>query len=55
MLLDDNNEYRRMAHSVNPYGDGKASVRILEAIRYWFGITNMKPEQFQACNGPAGT
>lgn len=53
MLLDDNNEYRRMAHSVNPYGDGKASARILEAIRYWFGITNMKPEPFQACKQSA--
>jgi len=45
-LLDDESEYRRMAHSVNPYGDGHASERIVEAIRYWFGLTDKKPEPF---------
>lgn len=48
ILLDDDNEYRRMAQSVNPYGDGNASERIFEAIRYWFGMTDKKPEPFQA-------
>ncbi|WP_394437674.1 non-hydrolyzing UDP-N-acetylglucosamine 2-epimerase [Streptomyces sp. SGAir0957] len=28
-LLDDPAEYNRMAHAVNPFGDGKAAVRIL--------------------------
>lgn len=46
-LLDDEPEYRRMAHSVNPYGDGHASERIVEAIRYWFGLTDKKPESFR--------
>jgi len=45
-LLDDETEYKRMAHSVNPYGDGHASERIVEAIRYWFGLTDKKPEPF---------
>ena len=31
-LLDDSDEYNRMAHSHNPYGDGEAANRILEAI-----------------------
>lgn len=31
-LLDDNTEYRRMSHAHNPYGDGKASQRILEIL-----------------------
>jgi UDP-N-acetylglucosamine 2-epimerase (non-hydrolysing) len=32
-LLDDEGEYRRMARTHNPYGDGHASERISEAIR----------------------
>lgn len=33
-LLTDENEYRRMSEANNPYGDGKASERIVEAIRH---------------------
>jgi UDP-N-acetylglucosamine 2-epimerase (non-hydrolysing) len=32
LLLKDKSEYERMAKAVNPYGDGKASERIIEAI-----------------------
>ena len=32
-LLDDDAFYGRMAHAVNPYGDGKAALRIVEIIR----------------------
>lgn len=46
LLLNDKAEYQRMAHSVNPYGDGHASERILQAVRYWFGMTDKKPESF---------
>lgn len=46
-LLDDDSEYARMAHSVNPYGDGHASERIVDAIRYWFGLTGKKPAPFR--------
>lgn len=35
-LLDDPAEYGRMARQVNPYGDGRASERIVTAIRQWF-------------------
>ena len=31
-LLDNEEEYIRMAKAVNPYGDGHASERIVEAI-----------------------
>lgn len=31
-LLDDHHEYRRMSEAHNPYGDGKASMRIVNAI-----------------------
>ena len=32
-LLDDQNTYERMARSVNPYGDGKSSERIVRIIK----------------------
>ncbi len=32
-LLDDPEAYRAMARAVNPYGDGRACARILDAIR----------------------
>jgi len=32
-LLDNKRMYERMAKSVNPYGDGKASVRIINALK----------------------
>ncbi len=35
-LLDDVDEYAKMAHSVNPYGDGFASKRIADAIISYF-------------------
>ena len=31
-LLNDQNEYDRMSHASNPYGDGQASRRIVDAI-----------------------
>lgn len=31
-LLDDKTAYEAMAHAVNPYGDGKASIRIADII-----------------------
>ena len=31
-LLTDKEEYNKMANAVNPYGDGKASERIVDAI-----------------------
>ena len=35
-LLDDRNEYESMARVHNPYGDGRASVQIADAIRSFF-------------------
>ena len=46
-LLNDTDEYTRMAKAVNPYGDGSASERIVRAILYEFGISGSKPEMFQ--------
>ena len=32
-LLDDKTEYEKMSEAVNPYGDGKASEKIIAAIK----------------------
>jgi UDP-N-acetylglucosamine 2-epimerase (non-hydrolysing) len=47
-LLTDEKEYSRMAESVNPYGDGKAAQRIIQAILYTYGFTTEKPSRFTA-------
>ena len=47
-LLKDESAYRAMAHAVNPYGDGHACRRIVDAITWKFGLRAEKPEQFQA-------
>ena len=46
-LLDNDAEYQRMAQAKNPYGDGKASERILDAIAYYFGVTDKKLIEFE--------
>lgn len=43
-LLTDETEYSKMAHAVNPYGDGNASVRITDALLYEFKYTSKRPE-----------
>ncbi len=47
-LLDDQQEYEKMANATNPYGDGKASERILDAIAYDFGQREVPPTKFEA-------
>ncbi len=46
-LLEDMNEYDLMAQAVNPYGDGKASRRIVDALLYEFGFNETRPEEFK--------
>ena len=45
-LLSDRAEYDKMAHAVNPYGDGRACRRIADGILYHFGRTDFPPEEF---------
>ncbi len=47
-LLTDKNEYDRMANTCNPYGDGQASRRIVQAILYHYGLSEEKPDSFVA-------
>jgi UDP-N-acetylglucosamine 2-epimerase (non-hydrolysing) len=46
-LLTDEKEYEKMAKASNPYGDGFASKRIVEAIRYYFKQTATPPAPFR--------
>lgn len=45
-LLNDSELYGRMSRAANPYGDGKASERIVEAILHHFGRRKSRPESF---------
>lgn len=45
-LLTNETEYARMAESVNPYGDGQASRRIIQAILYHYGLADDRPDVF---------
>ncbi|HEY9722157.1 MAG TPA: UDP-N-acetylglucosamine 2-epimerase (non-hydrolyzing) [Oscillatoriaceae cyanobacterium] len=44
-LLDDPVAYERMARSVNPYGDGQACARIVEAVRFFLGLRDTRPNE----------
>ncbi|MCF2944181.1 UDP-N-acetylglucosamine 2-epimerase (non-hydrolyzing) [Paenibacillus tarimensis] len=45
-LLTDKEAYDRMSKSANPYGDGQASARIVQAILHHFGRRPERPEPF---------
>ena len=47
-LLTDSDAYHAMAHAQNPYGDGQASRRIVEAIAYEMQQSDKKPDTFTA-------
>ena len=44
-LLTDKEAYDKMQRAVNPYGDGHACERIIQAIKYYFGMAE-KPEEW---------
>ncbi len=46
ILLSNTEKYRQMAESTNPYGDGKASERIVRGILHHFGMIDEKPIDF---------
>ncbi|WP_167628790.1 non-hydrolyzing UDP-N-acetylglucosamine 2-epimerase [Listeria valentina] len=46
LLLDNPAEHQKMSQASNPYGDGEASKRILEAISSYFNGTK-RPEDFK--------
>lgn len=47
-LLTDREAYEAMSQAANPYGDGRASERIVQAILHHFGRAADRPAPFQA-------
>lgn len=47
-LLGDEAEYAKMSQATNPYGDGRASSRIIYSILHYFGMADNGPEEFNA-------
>ncbi len=46
LLLTNQALYQLMSETANPYGDGKASKRICDNIKYYFNLTSEKPVDF---------
>ncbi|WP_286909106.1 non-hydrolyzing UDP-N-acetylglucosamine 2-epimerase [Clostridium sp. UBA1652] len=46
-LIRNKEAYEKMSKSVNPYGDGKASERIVDAIEKYFGLSDKEIEEFK--------
>ncbi|GGF21863.1 UDP-N-acetyl glucosamine 2-epimerase [Halobacillus andaensis] len=46
-LLSDDEKHESMSKASNPYGDGQASARIAESIRYFFKERADKPAPFE--------
>ena len=46
-LLMNKQVYNNMAYAQNPYGDGKASERICDSIKYYLGLTEEIPKEFE--------
>ena len=46
LLLTNKALYQQMSETANPYGDGKASKRICDNIKYYFNLTSEKPVDF---------
>ena len=46
MLLDSAEAYAGMANAVNPYGDGGAAARTVQAIKWKFGGASTRPGDF---------
>ncbi|PIQ24412.1 UDP-N-acetylglucosamine 2-epimerase (non-hydrolyzing) [bacterium (Candidatus Blackallbacteria) CG17_big_fil_post_rev_8_21_14_2_50_48_46] len=48
-LLQDSEAYAQMSRAINPYGDGRAAERIVQALRHYFGLGE-RPEAFDAAH-----
>jgi len=47
-LLDNKEKYLEMTRNINPYGDGKASERIVKRILHYFKLIDQSPAEFKA-------
>ncbi len=48
LLLNSQEKYMEMSKNINPYGDGKASERIVKKILYNFNLIDQDPDEFKA-------
>lgn len=46
-VLDNKDLYNKMSKAKNPYGDGKASKRIVDAILHNFNINDVRPNDYK--------
>lgn len=46
-LLEDPAAYQQMSRAINPYGDGRAAERIVQALRHYWGLGE-RPAAFNA-------
>ena len=49
-LLTEDDYYAEMANAVNPYGDGRAAARTVQAIEHFFGLAE-RPAEFDPAAG----
>jgi len=47
LLLNSREKYAEMSKNINPYGDGKASERIVKKILYSFNLIDQEPNEFK--------
>ncbi len=47
-LIQDRQAYEKMAHAVNPYGDGNACRRIADAIEWRYGLRKEPPADYRS-------
>jgi len=45
-LLDDPARYAQAAEAPNPYGDGRAASRVVDAVEYRLGLRTERPADF---------
>ena len=45
-ILNDENEYAKMSRAINPYGDGKAAERIVDAVLKYFELSDVEVQEF---------
>jgi len=45
-LIEDREAYERMTNKSNPYGDGKASYRLVQGILHHFNLIEKRPSDF---------
>jgi UDP-N-acetylglucosamine 2-epimerase (non-hydrolysing) len=54
-LLDDSDQYAEMQRAINPYGDGRAAERIVQAVSYALDLSDEPSEPFRVGQTPAAS